>query len=272
MNENTVSLYEKNIDKTHCAVSRLFDFDQIKELIALMQRFFYIDHFDHVNDNRSYLLSEIKKNTEIQLDLYCSDSIVKNNVMQRFEDSLLEVKELVMSDIEAAYEGDPAADSILEIISAYPGPFAIMVQRVAHTLHSMQVPILPRCMTEFAHSMTGIDIHPGASIGEKFFIDHGTGVVIGETTVIGKRVKVYQGVTLGALSTSGGQKLKHVKRHPTVEDDVTIYAGATILGGNTRIGKGTVIGGNTWITESIPECSRVCQYGIDTRISQISKK
>lgn len=160
----------------------------------------------------------------------------------------------------------------MEIIAAYPGPFAIMTQRVANTLYKMNIPILPRQMTEYAHSITGIDIHPGASIGESFFIDHGTGVVIGETTIIGKRVKVYQGVTLGALSTSGGQKLKHIKRYPTVEDDVTIYTGATILGGVTKIGKASIIGGNTWITESVPAFSRVSQNVMDFEIRQISRR
>ena len=160
----------------------------------------------------------------------------------------------------------------MEIIAAYPGPFAIMTQRVANTLYKMNIPILPRQMTEYAHSITGIDIHPGASIGESFFIDHGTGVVIGETTIIGKRVKVYQGVTLGALSTSGGQKLEHIKRYPTVEDDVTIYTGATILGGATKIGKASIIGGNTWITESVPAFSRVSQNVMDFEIRQISRR
>ena len=160
----------------------------------------------------------------------------------------------------------------MEIIAAYPGPFAIMTQRVANTLYKMNIPILPRRMTEYAHSITGIDIHPGASIGESFFIDHGTGVVIGETTIIGKRVKVYQAVTLGALSTSGGQKLKHIKRYPTVEDNVTIYAGATILGGATKIGKASIIGGNTWITESVPAFSRVSQNVMDFEIRQISRR
>ena len=134
---------------------------------------------------------------------------------------------------------------------------AILIQRTANCLYKLKVPILPRIMTEYAHSITGIDIHPGAEIGESFFIDHGTGVVIGETAVIGNHVKIYQGVTLGALSTRGGHKQKWLKRHPTVEDNVTIYAGATILGGNTVIGQGTVVGGNAWVTKSIPKFAKV---------------
>ena len=168
---------------------------------------------------------------------------------------------MLQEDIDAAYEGDPAAISKMEVVMAYPGFRAITVHRLAHTLYSLQVPILPRVMSEIAHSETGIDIHPGATIGEHFFIDHGTGVVIGETTVIGKNVKLYQGVTLGALSfpkdESTGMLMKGHKRHPNVEDNVVIYAGATILGGETTIGHDSEIGGNVWLMESIPPFSRV---------------
>jgi len=166
-------------------------------------------------------------------------------------DSLAEIQKALFRDARAGFEGDPAASSIAEIVLTYPGFYAVFVHRIAHFLYTKDVPIIPRMMSEHAHSTTGIDIHPGASIGEYFFIDHGTGVVIGETTVIGNRVKLYQGVTLGALSTRGGQKLGGVRRHPTIEDNVTIYAGATILGGDTVIGKNTTIGGNAFITESI---------------------
>ena len=162
------------------------------------------------------------------------------------------IREYLEDDLQAALEGDPAANSYGEIILAYPGLFAITVNRLAHELFLMNVPLIPRIMTEYAHSTTGIDIHPGATIGRHFFIDHGTGIVVGETTVIGDNVKIYQGVTLGALSTRGGQKLKNVKRHPTIEDNVTIYAGASILGGDTVIGKDAVIGSNAFITKSIP--------------------
>ena len=161
------------------------------------------------------------------------------------------VRALVDTDLQAAYDGDPAATGKDEVIFSYPGLFAITVYRLAHELYALGVPMLPRMMTEHAHSVTGIDIHPGASIGSHFFIDHGTGIVIGQTTVIGENVKIYQGVTLGALSTRGGQRLKGVRRHPTIEDNVTIYAGASILGGDTVIGHDCVIGSNAFITRSI---------------------
>ena len=161
------------------------------------------------------------------------------------------VRSQVHLDLQAAYDGDPAAKDMAEIIFAYPGLFAITVYRLAHELYLLDVPMLPRIMTEYAHSITGIDIHPGATIGEYFFIDHGTGIVIGETAVIGNNVKIYQGVTLGALSTRGGQKLRGKRRHPTIENNVTIYAGASILGGETVIGEGCVIGSNAFITESV---------------------
>ena len=161
----------------------------------------------------------------------------------------------IMGDVQAAFLGDPAAKSFDEVILAYPGLEAIACHRIAHKLYLMNVPLIPRMMSEHIHGKTGIDIHPGASIGSNFFIDHATGVVIGETAVIGNNVKVYQGVTIGALSVD--KKLANSKRHPTIEDNVTIYAGATILGGNTVIGKGSVIGGNVWITESVPPDSVV---------------
>jgi serine O-acetyltransferase len=165
-----------------------------------------------------------------------------------------EIRQTLASDVRAAYEGDPAAKSHDEIIFSYPGLYAISVYRVAHKLFELGVPMLPRIMTEHAHSTTGIDIHPGATIGGHFVIDHGTGVVIGETTDIGDNVRIYQGVTLGALSLpkDAGEKLRGKKRHPTIEDDAIIYSGATILGGETIIGARSVVGGNVWLTESIP--------------------
>ena len=167
------------------------------------------------------------------------------------------LRALVNSDLEAAFDGDPAAKSMEEIVLAYPGLLAITIYRIAHELFALRVPLIPRMMTEYAHSRTGVDIHPGATIGRYFFIDHATGVVIGETSIIGERVKIYQGVTIGALSTRGGQKLKGVKRHPTIEDNVTIYSGASILGGETVIGRNSVIGGNSFITQSIKPNTRV---------------
>ena len=178
-------------------------------------------------------------------------------VCLEFLGKLVSVQELLETDVRAAYDGDPAAYSVDEIIYSYPGLYAIMVNRIAHELYLLNVPLIPRIMTEHAHSKTGIDIHPGATIGSYFFIDHGTGIVIGETTVIGERVKIYQGVTLGGISTSGGQSMKGTKRHPNIEDDVTIYSGASILGGDTTIGRGVVIGGNAFVTKSVPPNTKV---------------
>lgn len=174
---------------------------------------------------------------------------------QRFFEQLPQIHEAVWQDIKATYEGDPAAKSISEIVRTYPGFYAIAAYRIAHALHLLGVKIIPRIITEHAHSKTGIDIHPGATIGKHFCIDHGTGVVIGETTVIGDRVKIYQGVTLGALSVD--KRDAETKRHPTIEDDVIIYSGATILGGDTIIGKGTIVGGNVWVTKSLAPNSKV---------------
>ena len=161
---------------------------------------------------------------------------------------------MLAKDIAAAYEGDPAAKYHDEIIFSYPGLFTVTVYRIAHKLHVLGVPLIPRIMSEYAHGQTGIDIHPGVEIGDSFFIDHGTGVVIGETTIIGNRVRIYQGVTLGALSLNKKEceELRNRKRHPTIEDDVIIYANATILGGSTVIGARSIIGGNVWLTESVP--------------------
>lgn len=188
-----------------------------------------------------------------------------------FFEQLPTIREYLETDLQAAYEGDPAAYYKDEIILSYPGMFAITVNRIAHELYLLSVPLIPRIMTEYAHSITGIDIHPGATIGKYFFIDHGTGIVIGESTKIGEHVKIYQGVTLGALSTRGGQRLKSLKRHPTIEDNVTIYSGASILGGDTVIGRNTVIGSNAFITKSIAEGTRVSirnqelQFKYDTK-------
>jgi len=176
-------------------------------------------------------------------------------------DEIPEIRRKISLDVQAAFDGDPAAKSIEEVIVSYPGVMAIMVYRIAHFLSSNGVPVIPRIMSEYAHSRTGIDINPGAVIGESFFIDHGTGVVIGESCIIGNNVKVYQGVTLGALSVK--KELMNKKRHPTIEDDVTIYANATILGGRTVIGKGSIIGGNTWVTQSVLPGTVLTQSGVD---------
>ena len=177
-----------------------------------------------------------------------------------FIERLPYVQEMLYKDVEAELEGDPAANSKEEVIISYPGIFAIFVYRIAHELYKMNIPFIPRIMTEYAHGKTGIDINPGAEIGEYFFIDHGTGIVIGETCEIGNHVKIYQGVTLGALSLRKGQALSGTKRHPTIEDNVVIYANATILGGNTVIGKNSVVAGNTFVIESIPADTTVSAY------------
>ena len=184
---------------------------------------------------------------EAETSSICSDFFYK----------IPEIQQLLLKDVQAAFDGDPAAQSKQEIILAYPGLFAIFVYRIAHILYGHKVPLIPRLMTEYAHSKTGVDINAGATIGEYFFIDHATGVVIGETTTIGSHVKIYQGVTLGALSTRKGQQLAGVKRHPTIEDDVTIYSNASVLGGQTVVGKGAIIAGSAFVTESVPAYARV---------------
>lgn len=183
----------------------------------------------------------------------CSD-MAKKHIEEIFE-RLTYIRTKLILDVEAALLGDPAADSKEEVILSYPGIKAVTTYRIAHELYKLGIPLIPRMMGEIAHSETGIDIHPGATIGDSFFIDHGTGVVIGETTVIGKGVKIYQGVTLGALSVKKDEA--NIKRHPTIEDNVTIYAGATILGGETTVGMGSIIGGNAWIIKSVEPGSRV---------------
>ena len=188
-----------------------------------------------------------------------------------FIEKIPQIRAYVETDVQATFDGDPAAYNKDEIIYSYPGLLAIVTNRIAHELHLLGVPLIPRIMTEYAHSMTGIDIHPGATLGYYFFIDHGTGIVIGETTEIGDNVKVYQGVTLGALSTRGGQSLKSKKRHPTICDNVTIYSGASILGGDTVIGKGAVIGANAFITRSIPEGAKVSIKNQELRYHYDSK-
>ncbi|MGE5237016.1 MAG: serine O-acetyltransferase EpsC [Acidobacteriota bacterium] len=193
------------------------------------------------------------------IDVPCCQADAQEVVTSFFE-RLPDVMGLIAADVEAAYTGDPAASCLEEIILAYPGVKAVFTYRIAHLLQQLGVPLIPRIMTEFAHNETGVDIHPGATIGREFFIDHGTGVVVGETTVIGDRVKLYQGVTLGALSfprETSGELVRGTKRHPTLEDDVVVYAGATILGGETVVGRGSVIGGNVWLTSSVPPGSRV---------------
>lgn len=179
-------------------------------------------------------------------------SVQNSGIGMALLEELPHIRQLLRQDLNAFLAGDPAATAEVEILAAYPGFYAITAQRLAHSLYRMELPLLPRLLTELAHSRTGIDIHPGATIGPGFFIDHGTGVVIGQTAVIGSMVKLYQGVTLGALSTRGGQRLQGKKRHPTIEDEVTIYANASVLGGDTVIGRGATIGGSAFVTRSVP--------------------
>ena len=176
-------------------------------------------------------------------------------IAHRFLDRIPTIYDLLQTDVEAMVAGDPAATTSYEVIRTYPGFYALAFYRLAHGLHQEKVPLIPRILTEYAHSKTGIDIHPGASIGRYFFMDHGTGIVIGETTVIGERVKLYQGVTLGALSVD--KSMASTKRHPTIEDGVVIYSGATILGGETIVGKDSIIGGNVWLTRSVPANTKI---------------
>ena len=242
------------------------DRDVVVELIAKLRRILFPGYFRDKNyhiynakHNLSMLIEDVLYNLSNQIALVLKGHGMEQNraveqaqaMSLAFLEKIPTVRAYVDTDLQASYDGDPAATGMDEIIFSYPGLFAITVYRMAHVLYELGVPMLPRMMTEHAHSLTGIDIHPGATVGKYFFIDHGTGIVIGETTVIGENVKVYQGVTLGALSTRGGQSLRGKRRHPTIEDNVTIYAGASILGGDTVIGQGCVIGSNVFITESI---------------------
>lgn len=246
--------------------------DVVVQLLEKLRRILFPGYFReknyrmyHVEANLSLLTEDVLYNLAKQLGrIYEGQGEEPEAAMRHAQEvglaflrEIPRVRAMLQTDLQAAFDGDPAAGSMAEILFAYPGMFAVFVYRLAHVLCTLEAPMLPRMMTEHAHSLTGIDIHPGATIGEYFFIDHGTGVVIGETTVIGNRVKLYQGVTLGALSTRGGQKLRGKRRHPTIEDDVTIYAGASVLGGETVIGQGSVIGSNVFITKSVPPCTTV---------------
>lgn len=242
------------------------DKDEIIDVIEKLRRIVFPGYFRDKNYriynakyNLSMLIEDVMFHLSRQIALVLqSEGEESGSARDRADAVCLEflaeipkVRALVQTDLQAAFDGDPAASGKAEIIYSYPGLFAITVYRLAHELHRLNVPMIPRIMTEHAHSITGIDIHPGAEIGEYFFIDHGTGIVIGETTVIGRHVKIYQGVTLGGLSTRGGQSLRGKKRHPTIGDHVTIYAGASILGGETVIGENCVIGSNVFLTASV---------------------
>jgi len=294
--KNIISDFEENrtIDEV-----KTFDHPDdvaIKEIVESLRKVIFPGYFR----NRDYRVYTLRNNMGMLIEDVVFKLIRQISIVLRYDDShaslseeeinnkaeeiafdfmnkLPKIRAFIETDVQAAYDGDPAAYNKDEIIYSYPGLYAILVNRIAHELFMLGVPLIPRIMTEYAHSKTGIDIHPGATIGKYFFIDHGTGIVVGETTIIGNNVKIYQGVTLGALSTRGGQSLKNKKRHPTIEDNVTIYSGASILGGNTVVGKGAVIGGNAFITKSVPEGAKVSiknqelRYNYDASLP-ISKK
>ncbi len=222
--------------------------EEVRELLQKLEKLLFPDYFGRLRrcaSRESYLAM-------LAADIFWRlEAMTDRDSTQTFLLRIPAVRAALELDLQAFLDGDPAASCLEEIIVSYPGFYAIWVQRLAHSLYGLDVPLLPRMMTEQAHSRTGIDIHPGAVLGNSFFIDHGTGVVIGQTTVIGDHVKLYQGVTLGAISTRGGQRLRGKKRHPTIEDAVTIYAGASILGGDTVIGQGAVIGANAFVTASV---------------------
>ncbi len=242
---------------------------------------FNIKSFVDMRLNRIYekLSIEIKKTLLLEhysqklCDFCSSCEDEAQTITLKLLEQLDNVRQLVAKDVKAAFDGDPAAKNYSEVILSYPSIFAVTIHRIANVLYKLGVSYIPRIMSEYSHRQTGIDIHPGATIGEYFFIDHGTGVVIGETCEIGNNVKLYQGVTLGALSfprDEDGNIIKGKKRHPKIEDNVTIYAGATILGGDTVIGECSVVGGNTWIVSSLPRCSRV---SVDfSQLNSVSKK
>ena len=242
------------------------DRDVVVDIIEKLRRILFPGYVREKNyrmynakHNLSMLIEDVMFNLNRQIALVYQSLGEETSLAQKhaqevcleFFGRIPQIRAMLQTDLEAAYEGDPAATDMAEIIYCYPGLFAITVYRLAHELYTLNVPMLPRIMTEHAHSVTGIDIHPGATVGKFFFIDHGTGIVVGETTRIGRNVKIYQGVTLGALSTRGGQSLRGKRRHPTIEDNVTIYAGASVLGGNTVIGHDCIIGSNAFITQSV---------------------
>ncbi|MBP0977809.1 MAG: serine acetyltransferase [Oscillospiraceae bacterium] len=279
--------YEKKRVSEEVKIFNHPDREAIVDILTSLRKIIFPGYFRNrsikvytLRNNLSMLIEDvIYKLTKQMTIVFDGDESTDEDITEKAEKIALEfieklpkIKEYIETDVQAAYDGDPAAFSEDEIIYSYPGLYAVLVNRIAHELFLLGVPVIPRMMTEYAHSVTGIDIHPGATIGKYFFIDHGTGIVIGETTVIGNNVKIYQGVTLGALSTRGGQALKSKKRHPTIEDNVTIYSGASILGGDTVIGKDVVIGGNAFITRSIPEGAKVSVKNQELRYNYDASK
>lgn len=259
--------------------------DALIQIVKEIRKLLFPGYFDNSkvrSDYLKYLVGERLEYIEYNLSKQVARALSNENkdidsekkteeLVSEFIDRIPEIRDYLSTDIQAAYDGDPAAYSTDEIVFCYPGVFAITVYRIAHILWELNIPMIPRIISEYAHNLTGIDIHPGATIGKYFFIDHGTGIVIGETTVIGDHVKIYQGVTLGGLSTRKGQQLKGVKRHPTIGDNVTIYSNTSILGGETVIGNNVVIGGNAFIVNSVAEGMKVnirnpeLEYSVDKK-------
>ena len=232
--------------------------ENLIEIIYDLQKVFFLGYFEKVEgDKEEYIknkLEDVKSKLQENIRIVCMMEGKKDNsneIALKFVEKLECIKYLLSTDIDALYNGDPASKDKKEIIMCYPGLFAIMVYRISHLLNELEVKYLPRILSEYAHTKTGIDIHPGATIGTHFFIDHGTGVVIGETSIIGSNVKIYQGVTLGAKSIQNAANLRNVRRHPEIKDNVTIYSGASILGGETVIGENCIIGSNVFITNSV---------------------
>ncbi len=256
------SNYEKQEVASSAMKTRLPDVEVVYSMIDDLRKLTFPGHFGTEKYLSKEAFSEgvllsLYEKMKSQMKVILSDKQKAEELTARFMAEIPRVQDLLVKDVEAQLAGDPAASSTSEVILAYPGLYSIFVYRYAHVLYELEVPLLPRIMSEYAHGKTGIDINPGATIGEYFFIDHGTGVVIGETAIIGNGVKIYQGVTIGALSTRKGQALSGVKRHPTIEDNVIIYANATILGGNTVVGEGATVAGNTFVTESVPAGAKV---------------
>lgn len=256
------SNYEKQEVASAALKTKLPDVEVVYSMIDDLRKLTFPGHFgtEKFLSKEAFaegVLLSLYEKMKSQMKVILADKQKAEELTTRFMEAIPRVQELLAKDVEAQLAGDPAANSTSEVILAYPGLFTIFVYRYAHVLYELEVPMLPRIMSEYAHGKTGIDINPGATIGEYFFIDHGTGVVIGETAIIGNGVKIYQGVTIGALSTRKGQALSGVKRHPTIEDNVIIYANATILGGNTVVGEGATVAGNTFVTESVPAGAKV---------------
>lgn len=273
----TIAKSLEEVHKEYYSIERTIGFEGVERIYKILQNFrsalfpCLCDRFSNDETRINIMIGNKLRTSALDLrdiiekvlftnssDSQLNADEIVINLINKFP----EIRRMIQTDIQAAYDGDPATTSTEEILFSYPSIQAISIHRIAHELYKSGVPIIPRIMNEFAHQKTGIDIHPGATIGEYFFIDHGTGVVIGETCTIGKHVKIYQGVTLGAKSfplDEQGNPIKGIKRHPDIEDHVVIYAGATILGGDTKIGHNSTIGGNIWLTQSVPPNSRVYQ-------------